>query len=188
MSEPIPLSRRVLFWGIALGGTAFDLTAKALVFRRLGPPGTSTPLSVVPDILDLRTSYNKGALWGFGSDLPAGPIIFAALSLFAAGAICWYLFIKGAARDAKLTVALALIMAGALGNCFDRVALGHVRDFVYFHVDAINFRCAIFNFADNMLVAGAVLLMLMALKPDAADAKAAPATVAGAEEPPPASA
>ena len=47
-------------------------------------------------------------------------------------------------------------MAGALGNCYDRLVLGHVRDFVHFHVDPIGFDCAIFNFADNMLVAGAV--------------------------------
>ena len=46
-------------------------------------------------------------------------------------------------------------MAGALGNCYDRLVFGYVRDFVHFHVDPINFDCAIFNFADNMLVAGA---------------------------------
>ena len=60
-----------------------------------------------------------------------------------------------------LTVALGLIMAGALGNCYDRLVFGHVRDFVHFHVDPIGFDCAIFNFADNMLVAGAVVLMLL---------------------------
>ena len=43
---------------------------------------------------------------------------------------------------------------------------GYVRDFVHFHVDAIGFDCAIFNFADNMLVAGAVTLVLYALRPE----------------------
>ena len=57
-------------------------------------------------------------------------------------------------------------MAGALGNCYDRLRLGHVRDFVHFHVDPIGFDCAIFNFADNMLVVGAVTLVLLALRPD----------------------
>ena len=57
-------------------------------------------------------------------------------------------------------------MAGALGNCYDRLMLGHVRDFVHFHVDPIGFDCAIFNFADNMLVIGAVVLTLIALRPD----------------------
>ena len=65
-----------------------------------------------------------------------------------------------------MTVALALIMAGALGNCYDRLVFGHVRDFVHFHVDAIGFDCAIFNFADNMLVAGAVTLVLYAMRPE----------------------
>ena len=69
----------------------------------------------------------------------------------AALVIFYYLFVLGAAASRVLTVALGLIMAGAMGNCYDRLVLGHVRDFVHFHIDAINFDCAIFNFADNML-------------------------------------
>ena len=57
-------------------------------------------------------------------------------------------------------------MAGAMGNCYDRLVFGYVRDFVHFHVDAIGFDCAIFNFADNMLVAGAITLVLYALRPE----------------------
>ena len=53
-----------------------------------------------------------------------------------------------------------------MGNCYDRLAFGYVRDFVHFHVDAIGFDCAIFNFADNMLVAGAITLVLYALRPE----------------------
>jgi hypothetical protein len=59
-----------------------------------------------------------------------------------------------------------LIMAGAMGNCYDRLRLGYVRDFVHFHIDAINFDCAIFNFADNMLVIGALTLVIYALRPE----------------------
>lgn len=164
-----PLARRlILFWAIALGGAAFDLTTKSIVFRRLGEPGANGPVSVIPGMLDLRTSYNPGALWGLGNEWAYSSQLFAALSVAAGVAICYWLFIRGAATDARLTAALALIMAGALGNCYDRLALGHVRDFVYWHVDSIGFKCAIFNFADNMLVAGAVALMLMAMKPEGA--------------------
>jgi signal peptidase II len=92
--------------------------------------------------------------------------MFAALSILAAVGICYWLFALGAASDRRLTIALALIMAGALGNCYDRLVLGQVRDFVHLHIDAINFDCAIFNFADNMLVVGAVALVLLALRPD----------------------
>ena len=107
------------------------------------------------------------ALWGFGRTLPYSSQIFAGLSIVAAIAICYWLFVRGAATSLALTIALGLIMAGALGNCYDRLVYGHVRDFVRFHVDSIGFECAIFNFADNMLVLGAVILVLFALRPEA---------------------
>lgn len=164
---PVPASRWVLFWSLALGGAAFDLGTKSWIFARVGPPG-STPVSLIPNILELRTSHNKGALWGLGSGFAHSSAVFAALSIFASIAICWFLFVRGGARDRRLTAALGLIMAGALGNCYDRVSLGYVRDFVYFHVDSIHFGFAIFNFADNMLVAGAICLMLLAFRPEPA--------------------
>ncbi len=97
--------------------------------------------------------------------MPHSSLFFAGLALLEASAICWWLFVRKTTADWRLTSALGLIMAGALGNCYDRVMLGHVRDFVHFHVDPIRFDCAIFNFGDNMLVAGAVILMLLALRP-----------------------
>jgi signal peptidase II len=177
----VGLSRWLLFWSIALGGTVFDLVTKSVIFAQVGPP-ESGPRSIIPKILELRTSENRGALWGFGADMPGSSMIFAGLSFVAAVAIFYYLFVLGAAASRVLTVALGLIMAGAMGNCYDRVTLGHVRDFVHFHIDAINFDCAIFNFADNMLVAGALIIMFIALKPErAAPEEASP-------QPPPAEA
>ena len=164
MNPTVPAGRQVLFWTIALGGAAFDLATKAAVFRQVGEPGFARPVSIVGRVLELRTNYNPGALWGFGRDLPHSSLVFALLSVVAGAAIYVWLFVRGAAIDRRLTVALALIMAGALGNCYDRVALGHVRDFVHFHVDSIDFNFPIFNFADNMLVAGAAILMVLALR------------------------
>jgi signal peptidase II len=161
----IGLGRWVLFWAIALGGMTFDLATKAIVFERVGEP-PAPAVTVIPNVLELQTSYNRGALWGLGREIPHSSSFFAGLSIVAGLAICYWLFVKGAAADARLTVALGLIMAGALGNCHDRLWLGHVRDFVYFHIDTIGVSCAIFNFADNMLVAGAVILMLLALRPE----------------------
>lgn len=163
----VATSRILLFWAIALGGCAFDLGTKSYIFAQVGPQGSSRVL--VPDVLELRTSHNEGALWGFGRNVRHSPLIFASLSVIAGVAICWWLFFRGGANDLRYTIALALIMAGAMGNCYDRLRFGYVRDFVYFHVDAINFSCAIFNFADNMLVLGAMGLLLMALRPDSAD-------------------
>jgi signal peptidase II len=165
MNEPVGWSRWALFWAIALGGAAFDLTTKTLIFSRIGTP-PARPVPLIGHVLELRTSYNSGALWGLGRGLPYSSLIFAGLSVVAGVAICYWLFVRGAAADRRLTAALGLIMAGALGNCYDRLMLGHVRDFVHFHVDSVGFNFAIFNFADNMLVVGACALMLLALRPE----------------------
>jgi signal peptidase II len=165
MTRRVGLGRWLLFWAIALGGAAFDLAAKSQIFEKIGEP-PSPSVSIVPGILELQTSLNPGALWGFGRSLPYSSQLFAGLSILAGLAICYWLFVRGAAASLALTIALALIMAGALGNCYDRLIFGHVRDFVHFHVDSIGFDCAIFNFADNMLVIGAVILVLFALRPE----------------------
>ena len=155
--------RLFLFCSIALGGFVFDNATKALVFARIGPPPAQA-VPVIPRILELHTSQNTGALWGWGAGLPYSSQIFAALSVVAAIIICYWLFFLGAARSRVLTIALALIMAGAMGNCYDRLVFGYVRDFVHFHVDSVGFDCAIFNFADNMLVAGALTLVFYAMR------------------------
>jgi signal peptidase II len=166
-TEGVPASRWALFIALALGGAAFDLATKSLVFASLGAPGEpGSHRPLLGTVLELRTSYNRGALWGFGSTLPHSSLVFAGLSIVAALAIFYWLFVVGAAMDRRLTVALGLIMAGALGNCYDRIVYGHVRDFVHFSVREIGFDFPIFNFADNMLVLGAGLLMLLALQPE----------------------
>jgi signal peptidase II len=164
-TRTVGVGRWVLFWAIALGGMAFDLTTKTLIFERVGQP-QSQAVPLIRNVLELQTSYNSGALWGLGRNMGHSHLFFAGLSMLAALAICYYLFVRGAAADWRLTVALGLIMAGAMGNCYDRLVFSQVRDFVHFHVDAVGFDCAIFNFADNMLVAGAICLMLLALRPD----------------------
>jgi signal peptidase II len=161
--------RVLLFCFIALGGLTFDLVTKSIVFSEIGPP-PAPPHPVIPQILELHTSQNTGALWGFGATLPGSSLIFAGLSVIAAFIIFYWLFFLGAATSRALTVALGLIMAGALGNCYDRITLGHVRDFVHFHVDAVGFNCAIFNFADNMLVAGALTLVVYAMRSESQSA------------------
>ena len=77
----VGVRRHLLFWSIALGGAAFDLVTKSIVFSELGPPEVRHIHSVVPHILDLRTSHNTGALWGFGATIPYSSLIFAGLSV-----------------------------------------------------------------------------------------------------------
>lgn len=57
------------------------------------------------------------------------------------------------------TIGYILILAGALGNLCDRVRLGYVIDFIYFHIDNV-FRFAIFNLADSFISIGAACIIV----------------------------
>jgi len=72
------------------------------------------------------------------------------------------------------TVALGLIIGGAIGNAIDRVAYGAVADFVLFHIDTASwtFRWYVFNLADVGIVAGVIGLLYESLL--ARDAAKAP--------------
>ena len=81
-------------------------------------------------------------------------------SLLAAVAVLIALFKLGRKVSAT-TVALALILGGALGNAYDRLKFGHVIDFLEVHI--MHSHWPDFNVADSAIVVGAILLMLDAL-------------------------
>jgi signal peptidase II len=110
---------------------------------------------------------NKGALFGLLQDYQVyANSFFATVSIAAAVAIAFWSFRRNTVRDRWLCAALGLILAGTLGNLFDRVMFGGVRDFM--HYDHW-FNWPVFNVADCCLVIGAGLLLLQAF---AAPAKA----------------
>lgn len=183
----VPLSRWFTFWSIALVGGAIDLWTKQYMFSWLGMPGGET-YWIVEGIFGWQTSLNQGALFGMGQ----GKVLwFAALSVVAAAGINYWLFVARAARDRWLTVALGCIMAGVLGNLYDRlgmwnppgVELHAVRDWILFHYRG--WVWPNFNLADTFLVCGAAMLCWHAIRleshPRAADKLTTPErSVAGA--------
>ncbi len=163
-----------LFFLVAGLGVGSDLFTKWLAFTFVGPPPgpgmveRANRVVVYPGVFSFTTSYNRGALWGFGNQIvpiPHSNTIFAILSLIAAAAILYWVLARGAARSRLLAFSLGLILAGTVGNCYDRLVHPGVRDFLYFEL--INW--PIFNFADSFLVCGALLLMLHAFLYDLAD-------------------
>ena len=177
----VPASRTILFFLLALAGFAADLASKEVVFRRLGAPDGSTGW-LMDGWLKFRlyTTFNFGALWGVGQGMTW---FFALLSVAAVIGVLYWLFWVGAARSWWLTVALALITAGTLGNLWDRAGMHGietfdgrpifaVRDFLHFRFGTFDW--AIFNLADMLLVTGAIMLGVQSLKPEpAAFSKAA---------------
>ena len=99
--------------------------------------------------------------------------VFALLSVAAFAGIIYWLFVKKAAESMWLTISLASVSGGTLGNLYDRLALHGVtrpgqtepaqavRDF--FHFQFGSFDWAIFNVADICLVTGAIMLMLQSI-------------------------
>lgn len=180
----VPASRYVVFFLIAGSGTTLDLWSKSHVFNRLGAPHGSSGWLIDSWLkFELNTSFNTGALWGVGQGMAW---LFALLSVGAFIAVLYWLFAAKAARDLTLTITLAMITAGTLGNLYDRLALHGwrvdeatrqvfhadagaqnaelgtplqaVRDFLHFRFGTFDW--ATFNVADILLVVGAIMLGL----------------------------
>lgn len=188
----VPVGRYVLFFGLVVAGLGWDLASKSVVFSDLGYPagrgGAQVPGEhqhfAAPPLVEgetrpyvqgwmtfrLYTSLNEGALWGMGQGLTR---FFAGLSVVAVLFVFYWLFIHGAARSWWLTTALGLIMAGTLGNLYDRLGLHGldwpqsgepiyaVRDFLLFTFGG--WPWPVFNFADVFLVTGATMLVAQSL-------------------------
>ena len=116
--------------------------------------GQQIPLT---GFFNLVLTYNAGAAFSFLSDASGWQRwFFSAIAASASGLII-YLLRKHAA-DKLFCIALSLILGGALGNLWDRITLGHVVDFLDFHVS--NYHWPAFNVADSAIFLGAMLLIL----------------------------
>lgn len=173
----LPLSRlpglkTTGFFLITFLGLAWDLWSKHSVFESLGYPDQRSDWSRSFFggwmKFSFYTDFNTGAIWGLGGGLAW---LFATFSIIAViGVLLWF-FIWGARDSWWLTVALALILSGTLGNLYDRLGLhgcldnGNVRyavrDFLKVQFGTYNY--PIFNFADVFLVTGAIMLVLQSI-------------------------
>jgi signal peptidase II len=110
----------------------------------------------VLSVFDLVLWHNTGAAFSFLND--AGGMqrwLFTGIAVIASGWIVWLL--QKHAENKLFSVALSLILGGALGNLIDRMAYGYVIDFLLFHWDEHAFPA--FNLADSAITCGAALLI-----------------------------
>lgn len=171
--KSVPASRQLLFWVIVVSTCGWDLYTKQTVFSALGYPDGISPWVTSffggNVLMRYHTTFNHGALWGVGQGFSLG---FAALSLIAIVAVLYWLFVKGHANSLWLTLSLAFIMGGTLGNLYDRLALHGcrnaagdleyaVRDFLRFEL--WGYHWPVFNYADVFLVSGAAMLFVYSL-------------------------
>jgi signal peptidase II len=108
---------------------------------------------------DLVLALNPGISFGwFQSDSPTAQVI---LMLIKALAVLILAVWMARSRTLIATVALGLIIGGAIGNAIDRFAYGAVVDFALFHVQigGNTFNWYVFNLADVAIVAGVAALL-----------------------------
>ena len=133
-----PRTRSALFdlrshlrlWPVAVVGLALDLSSKSLAFDRLS---TEQPLILIPNVLSFRRVVNPGAMLGLGQ---GWGILFVLASVLALLFVL-YLFAYSAAGRRSLHVGLGLVLAGALGNLYDRSF--HIADAVWSPPDPKSF-------------------------------------------------
>ncbi|MEA9992075.1 signal peptidase II [Pseudomonas sp. RTS1] len=114
---------------------------------------------VIPDCFSWTLAYNTGAAFSFLADGGGWQRWLFALIAVVVSAVL-VVWLKRLGRDDTwLAVALALVLGGALGNLYDRIALGHVIDFILVHWQNRHYFPA-FNFADSAITVGAIMLAL----------------------------
>lgn len=146
--------RETLVWITLAAAIALsDQGTKHLIGALLHPGETRS----ITGFFNLVLVFNRGAAFSLLSDAPGWQReLFAGIAL-AASAIIVVLILRNPSARLFCT-GLALILGGALGNLWDRVALGHVVDFLDFH--AAGYHWPAFNLADSAITIGAALLIL----------------------------
>ena len=114
---------------------------------------------IIPDYFSWTLAYNTGAAFSFLADSAGWQRWLFALIAVVVSAVL-VVWLKRLGRDDTwLAIALALILGGALGTLYDRIAYGHVIDFILVHWQNRWYFPA-FNFADSAICVGAVMLAL----------------------------
>jgi signal peptidase II len=143
--------------GLSAVVIALDLYTKHLVQAAFA---YGEHFSVTP-FFDLVLFYNEGAAFSFLAGAGGWQrLLFSAFAIIASAVIIHLL--RKHPEQKLFCFALALILGGALGNLYDRLTLGHVVDFLYFHYQAWYWPA--FNVADSAISVGVVLLLWDGLK------------------------
>jgi len=149
------------FWGLSLMISFLiiaDQLSKGAIQTNLFY-GQSIP--VIEGFFSIAYVKNTGAAFGFLAD--GALILRQILFLFLPVVFCFWIFyamIKSLKGPYYLSLAYALILAGAIGNLIDRFSLGYVVDFLLFYWKDERNHFPAFNVADSCISVAAFLLMI----------------------------
>lgn len=159
------LRRWLVFFGLALGVVVADQASKAVIdssFKLASTHGTiagfGEPTQVIGDLVRIAKSYNDGGLFGL---FDAAAPILALASLVVIGILVVVQARSGPRASWLTTVALGLLLGGAIGNLLDRIRFGYVIDWVDMGIGSWRFYT--FNVADSAISIAIVLLLVAAI-------------------------
>lgn len=138
---------------------ALDLYTKNLVQKAFSYGEHLT----VTSYFDLVRYHNEGAAFSFLANAGGWQKWFFTAITAVAVIVITYLLIRHHTEKLFCT-GLALVLGGAIGNLYDRLTLGYVVDFLYFHIDELYWPA--FNVADSAICVGVALLVLDSFKRD----------------------
>ena len=135
-----------------------DQLSKQIAVNELG---LHQPVQIAP-LINFTLTYNSGAAFSFLSNAGGWQRwLFVGLSsAVSIGLVVW--LVRTPAEKRWLPTSLALILGGALGNLWDRIAIGRVIDFVDVYYGSWHWPA--FNVADSAICIGAVLLLISSFR------------------------
>ncbi len=148
------MSRQAWFWYVvALVVMVLDQASKMWASHHLtyGEPVEFTTF------FNFTLLHNHGAAFSFLAEQGGWQRWFFAVLAIAVSVVLIAWIARAAASNKRETFALAFILGGAIGNLYDRIALGHVVDFIVVHYQ--HYFWPAFNVADSAITLGAFVLI-----------------------------
>jgi signal peptidase II len=154
-------SARTVHFLIALVVVLLDRWTKRLVAGRIA---MYTHVQIIPGFFRLTHTENTGAAFSLFADSPSHwktslLIAFSVLAMVVVSVLLW----KQTRALTMTGLALSMILGGAVGNLWDRIARGRVIDFLLLYIK--QYQWPVFNLADSAIVIGAALLVFEILMP-----------------------
>ena len=152
--------KNILFLTIASLVILLDLATKAWILSTMR---IYDSFVVVEGFFSITHVRNPGAAFGFLAGAPPlfRYLFFIAITVAAIALILYYLH-SSRIEEPSLVSALALILAGAVGNLIDRIRFGEVVDFLDVYIGSYHWPA--FNVADSAITVGAGVLMAILLR------------------------
>jgi signal peptidase II len=161
-STPSKFGARGILFTLSALAVLVDHLSKRYIINNIV---TGSARTIIPGVLRITHVLNTGAAFSMFAESASpeavrnGLILFSIFAAIMVGVMLW----RAGTTVTPTSVALALILGGAIGNLYDRVRYHFVIDFIEVHI--IHYHWPDFNIADSCIVIGACLLLIEIFRP-----------------------